>query len=576
MTRAIIFLTVFSLLFVLPCRGQSAEGTSAEGMADDYINLKKITLLSELKSLEDRAASLTKPLAKAAAAAEIADAAWELDVELAKELLREAYELTFPPEEEQERLRNIPAGAIPRPPSANSRARDEVRKRVLSIARRDQNFADELMKLGAERLGKYEEHYGKAVLADKAIKAGDKESAGRYILESTAADPSQMTAGHVILDLAAQDRPAADRIILQYLRQLRGFPLSIENQSALRTYYILGGLVFPDPASDRQRRRIPSAGPEVIKAYVTFVVESIKQIEGREPGSAQRLRGFLLGVWPPLRQYAPELTGEFLSLERISRGPGQSASLPDTPAQEAFQKRREKQIADALNDGQPDEYVINSAISKGDFVKARKLLDKLSDSPVKGQLLEAVNVQEALSLTAKGDLPGAGLLAERLTNAASVLQVYPAMIERCVAKKDQACAMNLAYQATRQLKKADTAPAAAPAGIPASAMANSQEFDPVVMSLGKLAISVAPMSETLALEILDETVGAANRSIVDTAQGRTGFDPSIFRTLAPKNETRVLQAANDLKDTLRQITALAAIYQWKAKDLMKKASPSSK
>lgn len=56
MTRAIIFLTVFSLLFVLPCRGQSAEGTSAEGMADDYINLKKITLLSELKSLEDRAA----------------------------------------------------------------------------------------------------------------------------------------------------------------------------------------------------------------------------------------------------------------------------------------------------------------------------------------------------------------------------------------------------------------------------------------------------------------------------------------------------------------------------------------
>lgn len=432
------------------------------------------------------------------------------------------------------------------------------------------------MKLGAERLGKYEEHYGKAVLADKAIKAGDKESAGRYILESTAADPSQMTAGHVILDLAAQDRPAADRIILQYLRQLRGFPLSIENQSALRTYYILGGLVFPDPASDRQRRRIPSAGPEVIKAYVTFVVESIKQIEGREPGSAQRLRGFLLGVWPPLRQYAPELTGEFLSLERISRGPGQSASLPDTPAQEAFQKRREKQIADALNDGQPDEYVINSAISKGDFVKARKLLDKLSDSPVKGQLLEAVNVQEALSLTAKGDLPGAGLLAERLTNAASVLQVYPAMIERCVAKKVQACAMNLAYQATRQLKKADTAPAAAPAGIPASAMANSQEFDPVVMSLGKLAISVAPMSETLALEILDETVGAANRSIVDTAQGRTGFDPSIFRTLAPKNETRVLQAANDLKDTLRQITALAAIYQWKAKDLMKKASPSSK
>ena len=96
------------------------------------------------------------------------------------------------------------------------------------------------------------------------------------------------------------------------------------------------------------------------------------------------------------------------------------------------------------------------------------------------------------------------------------------------------------------------------------------KFDPVVMSLGKLAVSVAPMSDTLALEILDETVGAANRSMVDTTQGRTGFDPGIFRTLAPKNETRVIQAANDLKDALRQITALAAIYQWKAKDIMKK------
>ena len=571
MTRPIIFLTVLTLLCVLPCRGQSAEGTP-----DDHINLEKITLLSELKSLEDRAASLAKPLAKAAAAAEIADAAWGLDVELAKGLLREAYELTFPPEGERERLRNIPAGAIPVPPSADSRVRGEVRKRVLGVARRDQNFADELMNLGAERLGKYEEHYGKAVLADQAIKDGDKELAGRYILESLAADPSQMTAGQVILDLAARDRPAADRLILQYLTQLSGFPLSLENQSALRVYYILSGLVFPDPASDRQRRRIPPAGPTVIKAYVTFAVESIRQIEERESGSAQRLRSFLLSMWPLLRQHAPELTGEFLSLERISRGPGQSASLPDTPAREASQRRREKRIEDALNDGKPDESVINSAISKGDFVKARKLLDKLPDGPVKGQLSEAVNVQEALSLTAKGDLPGAGLLAERLTNAASVLRVYPAIIEKCVARKDQACAMNLAYQATRQLKKADTAPPAPPAGLPASAIADSQEFDPVVMSLGKLAVSVAPMSETLALEILDETVGAANRSVVDTAQGRTGFDPGIFRTLAPKNETRVLQAANDLKDTLRQVTALAAIYQWKAKDLMKKASPNSK
>jgi hypothetical protein len=90
------------------------------------------------------------------------------------------------------------------------------------------------------------------------------------------------------------------------------------------------------------------------------------------------------------------------------------------------------------------------------------------------------------------------------------------------------------------------------------------------MSLSKLAASVAPISETLSFEILDETVDAANHSAVDTGQGRPGLDLSIFRTLAPKNEVRAIQAANEFKDTLRQITALAAIYQWKAKELIKK------
>jgi hypothetical protein len=153
--RCLTLLTAFTFLCASLCRSQSFE---ARG--DDTVLFEKITLLSDLRLLEDKTSSLTSPLAKAAAGAEIADAAWELDVEWAKTLVRQAFEHTLPPKEEQERLRNIPAGAIPALPSEGARARDEVRNRVLSVARRDKNFADELMKLGAERLGKYEEHYG--------------------------------------------------------------------------------------------------------------------------------------------------------------------------------------------------------------------------------------------------------------------------------------------------------------------------------------------------------------------------------------------------------------------------------
>jgi hypothetical protein len=79
------------------------------------------------------------------------------------------------------------------------------------------------------------------------------------------------------------------------------------------------------------------------------------------------------------------------------------------------------------------------------------------------------------------------------------------------------------------------------------------------------------VDETLALAVLDETVSAANKSCVDSSEGRVGFDLDVFKRLAPKNEERVRQAAEDLTDRFRQIVALAAINQWKASDLEKKS-----
>ena len=113
-------------------------------------------------------------------------------------------------------------------------------------------------------------------------------------------------------------------------------------------------------------------------------------------------------------------------------------------------------------------------------------------------------------------------------------------------------------------------------------MGTSRDFDFVLKSLGSLASAVISLKDELALDVLDEMVIAANHGELDTGQGRTGFETSLFKKLAEKNEERTAAAAIQFQDSLRQIVALAAIDQWKADKLVKaealirKANPSTR
>jgi hypothetical protein len=259
--------------------------------------------------------------------------------------------------------------------------------------------------------------------------------------------------------------------------------------------------------------------------------------------------------------------------------PGDNSPLPTRKSlQEQYKERYEKQLKEALDSGVADEMTINSAISRGDFERARKLIAKLPDGAQKTQFTEMCNTKEATSLAAKGDISGAERLAEQLSRAVSLLEAYPAIINRCVADKNQTCIVSLlVHKAVRQLKRADLTPSTPPAGIPISIVPSNREFDPVISSLSKLANIIAPLDEMLALEVLDEVIAAANASQLDTEQGRTGIDVELFRKLALRNEVRVRQSAESLKDRLRQIIALSAIYQARAAELAKaakKLSPS--
>jgi hypothetical protein len=72
----------------------------------------------------------------------------------------------------------------------------------------------------------------------------------------------------------------------------------------------------------------------------------------------------------------------------------------------------------------------------------------------------------------------------------------------------------------------------------------------------------------LALTVLNEVVQAANRSDVDTTQGRTGLEIDVFKKLADVDEIRVYQAANGLKQRLTRVVALAVLGQRRAQQLV--------
>jgi len=314
----------------------------------------------------------------------------------------------------------------------------------------------------------------------------------------------------------------------------------------------------------------------VMRAYVSYVIESLITLEQREPGSVVRFRGFLLSVWPLLSQYAPDLSQAFFELERSSRRPGDEVKLPTPGDKESGESDTyDRRVKKAVESDQPDDITINIAIGRGDFDKARTMIERLPDGAHKAQLIETLNAHEAIGLAEHGEIGQAAILAEQLNRATSILQVYPLLLKKCLSKENEWRVTILVYQAIKQLKKADTNPQAPPQEIGAPPT-TAKGFDPVSLSLSKLAKAVTEVDKMLALAVLDETVIAANKNNVDSSEGRIGFDLDVFKKLAPTGEPRVRQAANNLTDQLRQIVSLAAIDQWKAVELQKKSKEPNK
>jgi hypothetical protein len=526
-----------------------------ESMAQAINQNASLAVLFDLQSLDADASKLNHPLARARAKIEIADAAWSLDREWAKRLLRAAYELTFPDEKERERLRQESGRVKPQPPTDVERARTEMRNRVFAVAARDNAFADELRALGARELGRVEESERDRDLAWQALRAGDLAVAGKYVSLSIKAEPTRMAVWEIVPNIAKRDRAAADSILLEYIEQLRNTTLSMTDNSALRVHLFLSSLMM---SGSNDGQPLPPPGPAVLRAYVAYVVESMTQLSQREPESLKSLRTFLLAAWLPLQQHAPELTGAFLELERLSRRAGESGGLPTQRDAEARLARREEAVRQALKSGQPDDATIGLAVGQKDFAAARKLIDLLHDEEKKLRLTDWVNAEETLTLAAGGDAVEAEKLARLLTRAESILRVYPVLVGKCAQRKDASCATLLADQAVKQLRRAPDGAA-------------------LTLSLGGLANALAQINEGLAFDLLDEAVAAANAGKLEESElGRVAVETEVFKTLAAKDEARARQAAQGLKPPATRIAALAATYQREAKSQAQGNVPQTK
>lgn len=283
--KAFILLSLLTFLVAPASSGQSSHTENIQENSDQLLASERLLLLSDLRSLDEQAVKLDDPLSRALVKAEITDAAWSLDREGAKALIIKAYELTFPDEDERVKLRNKAIGAQPLPPSSINSARISLRSRLMRIAAREKAFADQLMHLSTEQLGNYENHLLYATLADNARQEKDMEAAGQYFLQAVDGDPSQIAAGFILIDIAKNDRIRADKLIVEYLNRLRTFPLSSANGSLFRIYFVIHRLVFPPVGT-------VSPSPAVMRAYVSYVIQSLGNLEERAPRACGDTDGF--------------------------------------------------------------------------------------------------------------------------------------------------------------------------------------------------------------------------------------------------------------------------------------------
>ncbi|HWS90602.1 MAG TPA: hypothetical protein VN282_26780 [Pyrinomonadaceae bacterium] len=586
LTRTLLSFTLLLTLAPLgraqmPAPGQAAPEQTA---AADALAARRASLLADLRALEAESKELLKPLDAASARAEIGAAAWTLDREWAKSLLREALALTFPEEVDRARQRERPIGAELQFGPAENGARGRIRRRIYAAAARDRAFARELGETEARELGRVEEAQRETALAIEAAGEGRLEEASELILRAAEAEPTLINVGQAINHVAARDRAAADRLILAYIERLRRLPLSAfsgHTHTGLRLPLGFSIMLRPDDLQFFARTPTvpPPPGREVVRAYVAFIAETMTRIE-QERGDLTRMHGFITMVWASMMQHAPEMAAQFGALERASRRPGQAAPQLRTFAEikTAYDPDRkyDERVKTARQTKDPLQLEVAAgfAMTRKDFEEARKLIALMKDGETKTQLSDEANAKESSHLLDAGDLAGAERLARQLNRVATVIRVFPPLVRRLAKDGDAGRAALLADEAGRLLRAAAERSNSNDNFVPSELrpMAGAIRIYKQTRALegmSEVALAVEPVAPQPALDLLDALAETAAKARVVSELGNPNFNPEAFARLAAHDPSRVRSTAARLEDRLQRIAALASAYRGEAEQLEK-------
>jgi hypothetical protein len=590
LTRTLLSFTLLLSLSPLcaaqqtPTPKQTPAEEAAPEQADDNAARREV-LLAELRALEADAKELLKPLDAASARAEIAAAAWSLEREWAKSLLREALALTFPEEVDRAKVRERPIGAELQFGPAENGARGRIRRRVFQIAARDREFARELSETAGRELGKVEETERSAALAAEAADEGRLEEAAELILRAAESEPTLLNVAQAINHVAARDRAAADRLILAYVQRLRRLPLSVfteRNHTALRVPLTVAIMLRPQELQFFSNTPTAPSPPsrEAVRAYVAFIADTMTRIE-QERGDLTRMHGFIPMLWPSMMEHAPEYAAQLAALERASRRPGQAAPRLRTIAEIRVEydpsKKYEERVKTARKTKDPLqlEMAADAAMKQKEFEEARKLIALLDDGETKKHLVEQANIKESLHLLGAGDLAGAERLARQLNNVAAVMQVFPPLVRRLAKDGDAGRAALLADEAGRRLRASaersngnDTFVPSLLAPVAGSIRLYKQSR--ALEGMSEVALAVEPAAPQSALDLLDALAETAARARVTSELGNPNFNPEAFARLSAHDSGRVRSTAARLEDRLQRIAALAAVCRGEAERLERK------
>lgn len=583
--------SLLCLLLLLSCAApRAAQSEKSQMAADDTeeaaVSAARAALLSDLRALESDAKDLLKPLDAASARAEIAAAAWSLDREWAKQLLRDALELTFPDKIDRARLRERPVGGELQPPTPEEQARSAVRGRVMSVADPDREFTLELIGVVGREMGAQQETMQYSRLAGSALREGRVEEAAGYILKSSEADPTFMNTGLGISELAARDRAAADRLVVQYIARLRSLPVTtfIEARGSLaRAMLSLKAAMLPEQFAFFRTPGAPNgppAGRQAFRAYFSFVLDLYTGMEQARPGSSFGAAGVeLTTMWPQIKQHAPDLIVPFQQLEAASRRPGAAApQYPPPNINDSYERRHEEQVKLALKtkDQSNLDFLINRSLSRKDFDDARKLLDIMTDDARRARLAEEADCRESVALAEAGDTARAERLARQLTTPNTILRAYPPLVRRLASNKETSSASLLALEAVARLRRSaesgagdDTYVPAALASVAGSLRVYKQSR--ALLAMSELALAVLPASEQAAFDALEALVATANKAPITSESGNPNFNAEVFAKLSASDAGRVRSAASRLEDRLQRIAALAAACRAEARALEERA-----